>query len=241
MNAKTIVCCPPGFTQGWAKGRVIFKPRKDGPVRGIHKSFLEQFGKVTLPGQADCVRPHLRNRFFLKLDLKDAFGSVSAFGAEVVLDLDFDTNWKYFFHSNGGLIQGAPASPIIFFLYCRETFEKELEAYCLDADITYTRYVDDLMFSSPERMGYKRRRALRDIIRKHRFAINEKKAMLVDNSNFRPVHDRLVCVGVEISPGHVRPKPEFIKKFWQEPRGTPQFEGMKAWRNQVLALNEKTK
>ena len=222
---------PPGFfRRRGPKGRIVFEPSEE--VSLIHKEFLMGIGKVHFPDQCDCVRPHLKNRFFLKIDLRDAYDSVSAFDAEVILDLPFGDDWVYFFHQNGGLIQGAPASPALFNLYCCETLDRHLEEYSYVNCLTYTRYVDDLFFSSQGRIGKKRRWAIRDAVRKGGFLVNEKKTMLVDNK-----HAKITYVGMKIYRGIARPTREFLVKLRDAEEGSHKHKGLLEWKKRVLAVN----
>lgn len=235
---------PPGFIRRRGpKGRVVFEPSEE--VYSIHEEFLAGLGKISFPDQCDCVRPHLKNRFFLKLDLRDAYDSVSAFDVEVFLNLSFGDNWIYFFHQDGGFIQGAPASHPLFNLYCDEVLDQHLRGYSRVNCLTYTRYVDDLLFSSQGRIGKKRRRAIRDSIRKSGLVINEKKAVLVDNK-YTPI----TYVGMRIHRGTVRTTREFLAKLANTKEKNPcgcklkkglcscKFDGLMGWGKRVFALNE---
>lgn len=128
-----------------------------------------------LPGVSllDNVRPHQNSNHFYMMDLEDAYGSVDK---DFLLDLaespliprrhqdevqDFIQNWATD-KSIPGLPLGAPASPYLFNLYCvpLDRMIKDL-GY---PDIAYTRYLDDLTFSSLYKIGKKRRRNIRSVI-----------------------------------------------------------------------------
>lgn len=232
---------PPGFYRRHGpKGRVVFKP--DETTQAIHSRELRNplFKNVRFPDQFDCVRPHLSNRFFLKLDLGDAFDSVTEFRFEVMLDLSFGEFGRYYFHRHGGLIQGAPASPILFNLYCQEVLDKPLVRYCRKRNIAYTRYSDDMLFSCKGYAGWLKKwsRGIRDIIRKCGFRINERKTVFGDNK-YIPV----IYVGMRIHNKTVLPKEEFSQKLSRARKGAPtkSLKGLMDWNNRVLALNRENK
>ena len=229
---------PRGFyrkeTEG---GRVVFAP--DKYTRTLHDGFLESVGEIYYPNQFECVKRHIKNRFFLKLDLKDAFDSVNAIMAEVVLDLDFGFSWKYFFHEKGGLIQGAPASPAIFHLYCMEVLDSRIQEWCVLNNLAYSRFVDDILISSPrtsgrnlDRFGKKKRKVIRRIIKRARFQVNEQKSIAVDNK-YTPI----VYLGMQIFQNSVTPKKDFVEKIIAEPPGTRRYEGLEGWERAVIAVN----
>ncbi|KKT58754.1 MAG: Retron-type reverse transcriptase [Candidatus Giovannonibacteria bacterium GW2011_GWA1_44_25] len=226
---------PPGFFRRHGpKGRIVFEP--DEITKTIHHLVLKsnRLENVRFPDQFDCIRPHLSNRFFLKLDLRNAFDSVKEFDAEVMLDLHFGLDAKYFFHQHGGLIQGAPASPILFNLYCKEILDKPLVRYCRKSRITYTRYFDDLLFSSQGYTGWlkARSRGIRDIIKKSGLRINEKKTILVDNK-YIPIK----YLGVRMHNGKSQPTEEFLQKLSRAQVGSEEYHGLLGWNRRVLALN----
>ena len=102
-----------------------------------------------------------KSRYFLKLDLHDAFGSVRrallkdalkntailadygmASTACINAIVDIAT------HSTiNGLPQGAPTSPFLLNIYLQQ-FDYELTERLKEKHLTYTRYVDDLLISS---------------------------------------------------------------------------------------------
>lgn len=103
-----------------------------------------------------------KSRYFLKLDLHDAFGSVQeeqlkqALNKVVILKkINSDCNSNTITHivkmcTNNciaGLPQGAPTSPFMLNIYL-QTFDDTINTLLRGTKIVYTRYVDDLLFSS---------------------------------------------------------------------------------------------
>jgi retron-type reverse transcriptase len=110
---------------------------------------------------ADNAQVHAKNRFLLKLDFKDFFHSITGvdFKAFMVLHSADKFNpdeidclarilfWKK--KRDGRLILsiGAPSSPILSNILMYE-FDKTMREYCMQKHIRYTRYADDLTFST---------------------------------------------------------------------------------------------
>lgn len=104
---------------------------------------------------------HSKNTFILKLDFMDFFNSITPklfWAACEQQDIEFDwldkeilekiLFWRPSKYSKRLVLSiGAPSSPFIsnFLMYA---FDEELDEYCKKNGITYTRYADDLTFST---------------------------------------------------------------------------------------------
>lgn len=77
-----------------------------------------------------------------------------------------------------GLAIGGPLSPYLMNLYCEVFLDMPLRKLCERRRITYTRYVDDLVFSATFFIGQETRRQLRAIIEGSGFAVNHRKSRL---------------------------------------------------------------
>lgn len=95
---------------------------------------------------------HIENNFFLTIDLKDFFSRISnkqihhvfmenGFSWEAARILTKLTTYK------GSLPQGAPSSPVLANLAFAHT-ARQLETFTKEYDITFTIFLDDLIFSS---------------------------------------------------------------------------------------------
>jgi hypothetical protein len=149
----------------------------------------------------DNALVHAGNRYFFQVDFADAYGQVdlAVLGAKLadlgrgMSDLPKTPNQaeKLLVETcqppeGDGLAQGGLASPILFNLYCAH-LDDELAAYCQAQGISYSRYLDDLTFSSPDsgyptfdRIGKAKRRAIREIIDRHGLVLNEAKTRVKD-------------------------------------------------------------
>ena len=124
--------------------------RKVLPHNAVH-SFLSYRNTKT----ALQVHQQKHSRWFLKIDIKDYFTSITydAMLEELLKNLRVRytglTNWLPYCFYNGVLPQGAPTSPILSNLYLLE-FDHRLtqELKKLDKDFVYTRYADDLLISN---------------------------------------------------------------------------------------------
>jgi len=226
--------------EGHYKERTILVPDEDARTwsnLALRSFYLDNFNDVTdLPGQAwvdggmpgaqllDGVLPHRNNWTFYKLDIKNAFPSVhiptlmdmmEQRAKEVGMGRYERDNLRFYMENFGtapqvtGLPLGSPASPYLFNFYCRE-MDRELASFALDRDYAYTRYLDDITFSSPlkERtMGEDTRRIIRGIIEDTPgFNINHGKSRLL-----RRDKHHVTITGVAIYPdGRIQPKPELI-------------------------------
>ncbi len=234
---------PPGFRAVLANGRWTYSANESPIVLSWHESMIEelceQYGleRASFPDSLECVRPHLRHRFLLKMDLADAYGHVKPFGAFTMLDLpgEYEEHWQYFFHRDGGLIQGAPASSIIFHFYVRVMVERDLLDLCRDLGLTWSRYVDDFLFSSNTFITPRTQKRLKHHFAACGFPINPRKTRAVDRRK-----ETLVHLGVQFENHRVVLPDSFNQKLniasqWGDQTYIRQLE---LWRNRVLALND---
>lgn len=174
---------------GKFKVREVFEPTEE--TAREHLEILKLFetlgismhmpyatGSVVGKDALDNVRPHCENDYFYITDLRDAFPSVDIdtliqiirspiiplAQQERIVKFIVDYGTEF---SAPGLPLGAPASPLLFNIYCLP-MDRQIGQYCdSEGDIVYTRYLDDLTFSSKKKIGKKRRAVLRNIIESH--------------------------------------------------------------------------
>jgi retron-type reverse transcriptase len=109
---------------------------------------------------SDNARPHALGRYLLKLDFKDFFPSLTARDFRVFLRRhtlplepgDMEAVERILFWKPKGenilcLSIGAPSSPLLSNLLLSD-FDTQTAKICASADVTYTRYADDLSFSA---------------------------------------------------------------------------------------------
>ena len=109
----------------------------------------------------DNARAHAKKRFILKLDFKDFFHSIKANDFRSFIqrrgprdldesDTEYLTRILFWRMTRGGdlvLSIGAPSSPMLSNILLYE-FDKRVAEYCKRVQVTYTRYADDLTFST---------------------------------------------------------------------------------------------
>jgi RNA-directed DNA polymerase len=130
---------------------------------------------------ASNALPHVAKKFVMNIDLEDYFPSIKAsrvrklfkskyfqFNDDVALTL------ALLLTRNGSLPTGAPTSPVVANLITMP-LDKELMKYCLINNIDYTRYADDLTFSTNEFIAAETIAQIKAIVVKHKFTVNEKK------------------------------------------------------------------
>jgi RNA-directed DNA polymerase len=185
---------------GVTKWRKIYAPNE--PMRQVHgrlRGYLRGLkiplphATAVLPGSSSLhnVRRHAHNRYFYLLDLKDAYPSLRWHKlAESLCRLDPRLRrqevalgvWlkRYCLTPEGGLATGGPASPDLFNLAASVMLDQPLAKLCRQWGIEYSRYLDDLTFSSLDPIGQKKRRQLRAVILEAGFRISDQKAGYFD-------------------------------------------------------------
>lgn len=155
---------------------------------------------------------HLRRRFVVNIDLADFFPTISQKRVEgLLLSLGIDARVAEIIAriccNNGHLPQGAPSSPLLSNMICFR-LDKKLMGIAKEARCIYTRYADDITFSShqpptalfeatvpsagcfsPDLFAPK----LRDAFQQNGFAINSDKTHYADH------HSRRIVTGVKVN------------------------------------------
>ncbi len=130
---------------------------------------------------ASNALPHVAKKFVMNIDLEDYFPSIKASRVRKLFKSkyfqfndDLALTLALLLTRNGSLPTGAPTSPVVANLITMP-LDKELMKYCLINNINYTRYADDLTFSTNEFIADETIAQIKAIIVKHKFTVNEKK------------------------------------------------------------------
>ncbi len=125
---------------------------------------------------------HRNRRFVFNADIKDFFPSIN-FGRVrgfLIKDKHFALNpavatviAQIACHNNA-LPQGSPSSPVISNLACF-LFDRRMIRFAEEQQLTFTRYADDLTFSSNRKISDTTITAIKDIITSYGFVVNEQK------------------------------------------------------------------
>ena len=151
---------------------------------------------------------HIGKNYLFSLDLKDFFHAISTkrvcqifqkepfnFHKRIAIPLALLTTYKK------SLPMGANTSPILSNFACLD-LDAELSRLASRSDLEYTRYADDLTFSSNLPFTPQLKAYIRKIIQKHGFQINEKKA------RERSKNRRQVVTGIKVNT-----KPNLDRKY----------------------------
>ena len=130
---------------------------------------------------AENARNHVGKKYVLNIDLLDFFNHIKSkqikelfsspifdFTDEIATALTLLTTYK------GRLPQGAPTSPVISNFICLQ-LDADLKQFTDEASLTYSRYADDLTFSSNTKIENDVVLDIINIIQKNQFRINERK------------------------------------------------------------------
>lgn len=161
---------------------------------------------------------HVNMNYVFNLDLKDFFSNIRQARVWKILQLPpFSFNWSTAnmiaglccnINENGESVlpQGAPTSPILTNLICRD-LDRRLSGLAKRFGATYTRYADDITFSSINNIyqeGGLFRKELIRIISEQGFQINEKKTRLQSKGDRQEVTGLIVNKKVNISRAYLR-------------------------------------
>ncbi|MDO6804000.1 reverse transcriptase family protein [Wenyingzhuangia sp. 1_MG-2023] len=158
--------------------QVIFEPYSHYSSNG----FL--FGK----GIIRNAKPHINKNYVLNLDIKDFFPSINFRRVKVVLELNpfnlkDDRERISFLIANictykNHLPQGVPTSPILSNIVTQR-LDRNLTKECVNLNIKYTRYADDLTFSSNQNiLDPSFIKKVKQIVKYENFELNNDKTRL---------------------------------------------------------------
>ncbi|MYL34974.1 hypothetical protein GLW05_15425 [Pontibacillus yanchengensis] len=164
--------------------------------RGLSNKFLDHipvpdyvYGFIKGKSYKDYLVPHKNREFYLRVDIKDFFSSINKDLVKEVLDYyirtDNDTLNKNLIDIiydivslNDSIPQGAITSPSISNIVFR-SLDIRINKYCRRFGITYTRYADDLLFSSNNSFLHNKYflKKISHILQSKRFNINSNKVI----------------------------------------------------------------
>ena len=199
------------------KTRVLHAPHEElkNVQRRILNGYLEKLpvspyatAYVMKRSLKDNASPHVGKRYLLKLDITDFFGSISF---QQVYGAAFHTG--YFPKQIGVMLctlccrndvlpQGAPTSPTLSNLVMRN-FDDNIGWWCKQRGIAYTRYCDDMTFSSDQPL-YHVYQKVKSMLREMGLELNEQKTHFVTNAARQSVTGLTVNEKVSISGDYKR-------------------------------------
>ncbi len=139
------------------------------------------------------AKAHVGKAHILNIDLQDFFPSISAKRVkEVFTSPLFEYNEQIanaltlLLTYQGKLPIGAPSSPVISNFICFK-LDNDLSNFCETHSFAYSRYADDLTFSSNSLISNEQLQAIIKLIQKNNFTINKKKLRFSCNNKRQTV------------------------------------------------------
>lgn len=185
-------------TQKWILGHIL----KRGRPHRCAKAFIKGLSVV------DNAKPHKNREVVTRIDLKDFFPSITY--QQVRKEFE---HFGYPYHValvlanlctlNGFLPQGAPTSPALSNMVCIR-LDKRLAGLGKKMRFRYTRYADDLVFSSNNRKFPKLIPFLKEIIQQEGFTVNEEKLTVMRSGSQQKVTGLVINEKVGIPREHRR-------------------------------------
>lgn len=193
------------------------------PLYFFHRS-AAAYGYIIRPDDATTetrnilthARQHCNHSYLLNIDVLDFFHYVSW---QIVFDALTAPPFKlhdqvakticHLCTLNGRLPMGAPTSPGLSNI-ATFRFDMEMEQYCRGENLLFTRYVDDMSFSSSEPIAERHFEQISQIILRHGYALNPQKIKW-----FAP-HERKVITGLIVHDGKVSVPAEYQQEVEKE-------------------------
>lgn len=186
------------------KKREITSVDKECNLYVLQRNLLDGFlNKIPLPNNVcgfvkgksylDFLTPHCRKKYYLRLDIENFFGSIKVRTIKEVLKEYIQTSDQIkditilnvisnIVTYKRSLPQGAVTSPQISNVVFRR-LDIRIRNYCRKFDIEYTRYADDILFSSDSDYLHKDSfyKMIYKILNTLKFRINKKKVLMSEN------------------------------------------------------------
>lgn len=231
------------------KYRIIEAPdeRLKWVQRRLAVFFQEQYGKV-LP---DCVQgfvpndihdgvarsvltnaqAHIGADYVWNVDLKDFFYQVGLPHINAILKpMPLHSTTKKHIRrlvlKEQRLPMGAPTSPVLS-NWAFIKVDEALSAYVANQNMTYTRYVDDLTFSSAFDISDALKNKINGIITDHHFEVNPKKI------KYYPIHITKVITGILLKDHQLSVSDDLIEKMHKNMKVYARLERMRQGMNDL--------
>ncbi len=193
---------------------IYFKILQHLPVSKYAKAYRP---RITIKQNA---LPHIGKKFLLKMDIKDFFPGITftrVYGAAFNTSLFpkyIGTLLTTLCCKDDCLPQGAPTSPALSNLVMK-SFDEYLGKWCEEKGIAYTRYCDDLTFSSDKPL-YGVYLKAKYMLENMGFEVNEKKTKFISSNNRQTVTGLTVNKKLNVSSVYkreLRQKVYYVLKY----------------------------
>ena len=151
------------------------------------------------------AKKHLGHKFMLKADFQDFFHQIKTIDVISIFSgniLHFDERSSNILARictyNERLPMGAPTSPVLSNLYTIDA-DKSLEKWAVQNEVSYTRFVDDLTFSSVSKSFTQNHLdEISEICRLHNLKLNEAKSKILGDNDVKEVTGLVLNQTVDI-------------------------------------------
>ena len=166
------------------------------------------------------ARQHMGCQYMLNADFKDFFHQITVSRISDILQhppFQLDTEaaniLARLFTKNGRLPMGAPTSPVLSNL-ATIALDKALTHWAANLQIIFTRFVDDLTFSSKTNsLDITHFEAIDKICTEHGFQFNTTKTKFYDEHNTKKVTGLLLNTTIDIDPGFYKALDKNLKRL----------------------------
>jgi RNA-directed DNA polymerase len=156
------------------------------------------------------AKVHVGKKYVLNIDLKDFFSNISAvrvkkmFSSKHFIFNEHMTNVLTLLVTyKGKLPTGAPTSPVISNFVCLDLDQSLLE-FSKSNGLTYTRFADDLTFSSDEEITDVLLLMIKEVIRLNGFIVNNKKVRIKSSARQQKVTGIVVNEKVNVDRKYIK-------------------------------------
>lgn len=138
------------------------------------------------------ARKHRKSKYLINIDIENFFPSIKTEHVAKVLNeiIKLDNEGvqiiRQILMKDDSLPPGSPASPILSNLVFKP-IDLAIEHFCRGEKIIYTRYVDDMTFSSKKEITKTQICTIVDILTKHNFRVNEDKTVIYKKNDIKEI------------------------------------------------------
>ncbi|MFC0119929.1 retron St85 family RNA-directed DNA polymerase [Pseudoalteromonas xiamenensis] len=199
-----VICAPKAFlktVQYWILDYFLFRLKE-------HESCYSYRKNKSIKDNATV---HLNRKYILCMDIESFFDNISLKQvAKCFIENKIEPKLAALFAKivtlNGALPQGAPTSPVISNSHLYE-FDEFISIYCLDNDLSYSRYADDITIGSNDYSSLKKvEKLITEKLSAYQLKLNQKKTRIVSSNSCQ------IVTGIAINNGELRPSRKHRKE-----------------------------
>jgi RNA-directed DNA polymerase len=176
----------------------------------VHGFVFNPYRTTTNANILENAKMHVGKKYVLNIDLKDFFSNISAarvkkmFSSKHFIFNEHMTNVLALLVTyKGKLPTGAPTSPVISNFVCLDLDQSLLE-FSKTNGLTYTRFADDLTFSSDEEITDVLLLMIKEVIRLNGFIVNNKKVRIKSSARQQKVTGIVVNEKVNVDRKYIK-------------------------------------